>query len=217
VASPLRLRLQAEDGMTLTELAVVMGLLGVVLAALLGVLNSVEMGLARQDDRMQSNDQARLAASELDREIRSGNVFYDPASENDTAHGIYPGMSMRIYTQANGNVRTPSSQCVQWRIYNQQLQRRSWATTWRDDPTNLVSGWRVIADHIMNQTVSPQVPAFTLDTSQASYGGRIAKIVILANENPSSGRTVEIDESVTGRDTEYGYPNGVCSDIPPYP
>ena len=30
------------------------------------------------------------------------------------------------------------------------------------------------------------------------------------------GWTVRIQESVTGRNTEYGYPNNICTDIPPY-
>lgn len=202
--------------MTLVELLVAMSLLGVVITAFLGVLVSVQRGFERQSTRSQSNDQARLAVEELDREIRSGNVLYDPASESDSANGIYPGMSLRVYTQSNGNVRTPSSVCVQWRIASQTLERRQWATNWQDDPAALVSDWHIVADHIMNRIVNPQVAAFTLDQSQAAFGNRIVKIKILVNENPSNGQTVEIDQSVTGRDTEFGYPANICSSIPPY-
>jgi type II secretory pathway pseudopilin PulG len=202
--------------MSLVELLVSMSILGIVIAAFLGVLASVQMSYERQNARSQSNDQARLAVEEIDREIRSGNVLYDPASENDPTNGIYPGMSLRVYTQSNGNIHTPSSVCVQWRILNQQLQRRQWATNWQDNPDTLVSGWRIVADHIMNRTVNPQVTAFTLDQSQASFGNRIVKVKLVANENPAYGSNVEIDTSVTGRDTEFGYPVNVCSSIPPY-
>jgi hypothetical protein len=202
--------------MSLVELSFVVALLGVVLSGALAVLWSVQTGLMRQTDRSQSNDQVRLAIQELEKEIRSGNVFYDPSLENDASHGIYPNMAMRIYTQANGNIRNPSSRCEQWRIQNQQLQRRWWTTNWRDNPSVLVSGWTVIADHVVNQTASPPVPAFTLDTSQSSYGNRILNVAIVVNERSSSGANVETDTSITGRDTEYGYPATLCADIPPY-
>jgi type II secretory pathway component PulJ len=202
--------------MTLAELLVAMSILMIVIASFLGVLVSVQMNYERQSTRSQSNDQARLAVEQIDREVRSGNVLYDPANENDPANGIYPGMSLRVYTQSNGNVQTPSSVCVQWRILNQQLQRRQWTTNWQDSPSTLVSGWRVIANNIMNQTVTPQVTAFTLDKSQAAYGNRIVKLQIVANNNTSNGGNVEIDSSVTGRNTQFGYPVNVCSSIPPY-
>jgi prepilin-type N-terminal cleavage/methylation domain-containing protein len=212
----IRDRIHSDEGMTLVELLVAMSILGIVVMAFLGVMGSVQRGFERQSARSQSNDQARLAVEEIDREIRSGNVLYDPASESDPANGIAAGMSLRVYTQSNGNIRTPSSVCVQWRIQNQLLERRQWATNWLDDPDTLVSPWHTVADHIMNRTVSPAVTAFTLDQSQAQFGSRIVKIRILANENPSYGQTVEIDESVTGRDTEFGYPVNICSSIPPY-
>jgi hypothetical protein len=122
-------------------------------------------------------------------------------------------MAVRIYTQTNANLRNPGNRCVQWRIYNEQLQRRDWTTTWRTD--GVVSAWRVVAEHIVNQTLSPQIHAFELDPD-TSKGGRTLVITILANANSLHGEPVQITESITGRNTEYGYPNNVCSDIPPY-
>jgi len=57
--------------------------------------------------------------------------------------------------------------------------------------------------------------AFVQDNSLA-FGGRIINITIVANADPASGRNVVISDSVTGRNTEYGYPNNICSAIPPY-
>jgi prepilin-type N-terminal cleavage/methylation domain-containing protein len=214
----MRLRLAAEDGMTITELMVATVVLAVVLSIFLTVLVSMQNSFGRQAARSSSVDQARLAAEELDREIRSGNVLYNPALENDPQDGVYPSMSLRIYTQTNAGTRTPSFQCVQWRIVSDQLQRRSWApwSDWRESPETKVSSWRVVADHILNRSVSPQVPAFTLDTSQATFGNRIIRIAIVSNVTDSAAQPVEVDESVTGRNTEFGYPNNVCNDIPPY-
>jgi hypothetical protein len=211
----LRSRIRGEAGTTLVELVVVVSLLSFVLLVFTSVLGSVQRSFQRQASRTISNDQARLAVEEIDREIRSGNVFYDPASENDAAHGIYPGMALRVYSQTNATTRG-GNRCVQWRIQTEQLQRRDWAVNWRDSPSTLVSAWRVVAEGVRNQTVSPQVAVFTLDTSQATFGGRIIKVALLVNDNTTKGRTITIADSVTGRDTQFGYPNNICDDIPAY-
>src|SRR5207253_5872781 len=124
-----RRRLRLESGMTLAELMVTMSVLSVVLAMFLTILISVQNAVGRESDRSQSNDQARLAVEELDKEIRSGNVLYDPslagkAWSDDAANSIYPGMSLLVYTQTNAVTRNPGNRCVQWRINNGVLQRR---------------------------------------------------------------------------------------------
>jgi hypothetical protein len=122
-------------------------------------------------------------------------------------------MSMRVYSQANAPTRDPGNRCLQWRVLNSELTVRSWSVTWRTDGT--VSGWRVVADHVVNQSNSPQTPAFALDT-ESTKGSRTLVVNILVNQRPSSGRDVQIKSSVTGRNTGYGYPQDICSDIPPY-
>jgi type II secretory pathway pseudopilin PulG len=202
--------------MTLLELVVTIGLLSVVMAAIVPIMISVQASFGRESDRSQSNDQARLAVEELDREIRSGNVLYNPMSESDPANGIYPGMSLRIYTQTNAATRNPGNRCVQWRVIGGELQKRDWATTWRTD--GKVDGWRIVADHIVNQPnppTPPTTPVFQLDTDP-SKGGRSVIISVLVQQDSSSGKPVKIQLAVTGRNTEYGYPSSVCTDIPPY-
>ena len=140
-----------QDGVTLTELLVVLSLLGVVLPMLAALMISIQRTVVTEADRSQSNDQARLAVEGLDREIRSGNVLYDPQGETDAAHYIFPGMSLRVYTQSNATTRGPRNngeRCVQWRIkYHKyadtagtqllptsrqcyELQRRDWPKDW---------------------------------------------------------------------------------------
>ena len=188
--------------MTLVELVVTTAILGVVLTAVMSLLFTVQTAFTRQSNRSETNDQVRLAIEQLDREIRSGNLLYDPSTENDSPNGIFPGMALRVYTQNNATTRAPGNRCVQWRILNGQLQTRSWSTEWRDD--DIVEQWRIVATGIMNQSVSPQVAAFTiLDNTNTS-------------SNTTLGNTVKIQESVTGRNTSYGFPSSVCSDIPPY-
>jgi type II secretory pathway component PulJ len=219
-------RVRSEAGYTILEVAVVMLVMAIITGVFLAVLVSVQGSIGRVTARSDSNDQARLAMEELDREIRSGNVLYDPnvCPPNPAgtptcipAESIEPGMYLLIYTQTNASTRSPGNQCVQWRIHDEQLQRRSWSA----QDGQLVSGWRVVAERILNGSPasdpSKWVKAFVLDPA-AVYGGRIVNITILANGSQRSGTTVRIKESITGRNTEYGYPSNICTEhgIPDY-
>jgi type II secretory pathway component PulJ len=204
--------------MTLVELAVSMSMMVVVSVIFLTALTSVQRGVERQTDRTTTNDQIRLALQQLDHEIRSGNLLYDPQNESDPdpTHEVVPSMSLRIYTQANADIRNPGNQCVQWRITSAgELQSRRWATNWRDDPATLVTSFRVVAENVVNRDPSVNQPAFTLDPDPAK-GGRTIVVSLFVNANSNSGQNVNIKQSVTGRNTEYGYPSNVCADIPPY-
>jgi type II secretory pathway pseudopilin PulG len=213
---------------TLVELLVVISLFGVVTSLFLGVLVSVQNALGRQADRSSSNDQARLAVEELDREIRSGNVLgdptlgyacqpFNPAISNcaaiDTTNSINPGMSLLVYTQANAPTRQasglPGERCVQWRIklnsqknYN-ELQRREWSKD-----ASSPGPWSIVADHLINQSGTSS--AFAVDPLK-----RIVNISILVNQNSTSGSTARVDVSVEGRNTVYNYPIGVCLNASP--
>src|SRR5262249_35270602 len=100
-------RLREEQGFTLVAMTSALMLMLVVLVIFITVMVSVQGAVAKDQGRSASNDQARLAVEELDREIRSGNVLYDPSLENDPGNGIYPNMSLRIYTQSNADTRNP--------------------------------------------------------------------------------------------------------------
>jgi prepilin-type N-terminal cleavage/methylation domain-containing protein len=199
----------ADEGMTLVELMVTVALLSVVVGIFLSVLVSVQNHVAREERRQRANDQVRLAIQQLDREVRSGNVFRDPAAEpNNASLGqVGAGMGLRIYTQANADTRG-GSRCIQWRIAGGKLQSRDWTVSWRTD--GKVSDWRVVAEGIVNPSGTP---AFDLDTS-SNFGGRILNITFLVN--PGAGDSdVVVRASITGRNTQYGYPVSVCDDIPP--
>jgi prepilin-type N-terminal cleavage/methylation domain-containing protein len=212
----LALRLARDErGVTLLELMVAMGIMAVVITALLGVLGQALTSLSTQTIRSNDEDQARLAVEELDREIRSGNLLYDPALETGpVGSDVVGGMSMRVYTQTNADTRDPGNRCVQWRINSTgQLQRRDWSINWATD--GQVSGWRIVAENVVNRSLSPQVTAFSLDPDPTK-GGRTMIITLSVQTDADKGRAVQIRQSVTGRNTEYGYPNNICDDIPPY-
>ncbi len=202
----LRLRLHEEAGTSLLELLITITLLSVVSLIFLSIMVSVQQGVERELDRSNDNDQARLAIEELDRELRSGNVLYDPASEPAP---FAPNYSLRVYTQTNANTRNPGNRCVQWRIQDEELQRRDWAST---NPAGTASGWRVVAENVVN--VALATPAFVLDTDP-SKGGRLINVTIVTQTSGRSGNPVRIEASIGGRNTSYGYPVNVCGTIPP--
>ncbi|HEX6261605.1 MAG TPA: hypothetical protein VF097_02025 [Actinomycetota bacterium] len=197
-----RLR-KEQSGVTIPEVTIALSVMLLVAGAFLSVVISLQANLVRQQRRSENNDQARLAIEQLDREIRSGNVLYNPATEADPYYGL------RIYTQANAPTRTPSFQCVQWLIEDDQLKRRSWPP----NQPELAGSWRVVAEGIVNRTLGEE--AFQLDP-EPSKGNRTVMIKLTVNgdlpDDPAA--TIRIQTSLTGRNTSLGFSSDVCADLP---
>lgn len=202
-----------EAGMTLIEISITLLLLGITLGMLFQSLVSVQTSVERQLNRTSRNDRLRLALHAIERQVRSGNVFSDPATANDPANGIAPGMSVRVFTQADAD-STTDSVCIQWRIHDEKLESREWSPRWRTD--NNITGWRTVAEGIRNQTSSPSVPAFVLPTDP-EYGRRILEVTLVAEGEGTDDTVQRIESSITGRNTGFGYPVSICDDSPPYP
>jgi prepilin-type N-terminal cleavage/methylation domain-containing protein len=231
----LRSRVKSEAGFTLVEMLIAMSLLTIVMVVFLSALFASQTTVNRSTARSTSNDQARLALQELDKEVRSGNVLYDPSNCPPPpvspggpptcfpSDGITQNMSLLVYTQTNANSRNPGNQCVQWRITQpdanglSELQRRAWSVNWQSD--GFVFGWRDVADNIVNRQppAGSATAAFTLDPA-ASFGSRVVQVTILTNGDPANTEspTVTNTAAITGRNTEYGYPSNICTTIPPY-
>jgi prepilin-type N-terminal cleavage/methylation domain-containing protein len=208
-----------EEGFTLVETLVSMAIFAVVLVIFLTTFTVVQTAAQREEDKSRNNDQARLAMEELDREIRSGNVLYDPASE------ILPGLMLRIYTQSNAPTRRSLPDyasgyvCRLWRIdESQELQTRYWP---QNHPEK-ASPWRTVASGIVNGLVAGSGScsetnscAFSLDQDPNTYD-RTVEIMLLVNEDHAHHPedTVRIESSITGRNTSYGFPANVCSETP---
>jgi len=193
-----------ERGMSLAELMVTVGILSVVMAAVLGIMASVQSGVNRQIKLATSLDQAHLASVQLDREIRSATAMSVPGGSN--------GMEFNAYTQTNvttGQRATPM--CVQWRVSGQTLQSRMWPYPAGAGPYL----WRSVATNIVNQTPTenPGTPAPMFDIP-AGYGGRLVEVTVLANANPHSAanpggsRTdATVQTYLTGRNIAVGSVN----------
>jgi prepilin-type N-terminal cleavage/methylation domain-containing protein len=197
-----------EEGMSLVELLVAMMILGIVAAVFATTLSSVQRVVSQTDSRTQNNTQARLAIEELDREIRSGNVLYDPGSGADAFYRF------KIYTQSNAPTRDPAPGyvCRLWRITSTyDLQTRFWPPNQPEDAT----AWRTVATGVVNRALSPQVRAFALDPDP-NKGGRTVNIVLMMNNDLANrpNETVKVQSSLTGRNTSYGFPISVCNSEP---
>jgi prepilin-type N-terminal cleavage/methylation domain-containing protein len=214
-------RARTEEGMTLVEVLVAMFIMSIVVLVFTNVLASVQRGVAREDSLSQTLDQARLALQQIDREMRSGNVLYDPALENapggvtSCSSDCQPQYTLRVYTQSNADTRAVSGtsgyRCVLWKISGQKLMTRWWPPL---DPSD-ASTWRVVATGIVNRDLSPKEPAFALD-SDPLKGGRTLNIKFAVNSDLThrSTQTARIQASLTGRNTSYGYPGNVCLQTP---
>ena len=211
-----RERFRDDAGMTLPEIMVTMMIMGTVMVIVGSVLASVQRSVAKEDTLSQSLDQARLAIQELDKEMRSGNVLYDPALEKSvatggigTCTGCQAGYTLRVYTQTNADTRG-TYRCVLWKIDDsQQLMTRWWPPS---DPSD-ASAWRIVATGVVNRTLSTS--AFTLDPDTLK-GGRTLNVVYAVNSSYSTRptQTVKVQSSLTGRNTSYGYPANVCQTTP---
>ena len=191
--------------MTLVEVLVSMTIFAVVLTLAYAALISVSRQTADTTARSDAVDEARLGLAHMDRQIRSGNVLYDPAQE--AALG-FP-MSMRIYTQANAE-----NKCVQWQITDGVLQMRSWSPDW-PAAGSTKTDWQVIARDVVNDPSDPADRPFVLTSGVTSYAPRSVDVLLRVVSPKARGGLVEVTTSLTGRNTIYGYDSNICDTIPP--
>lgn len=200
----LRRRMRDQAGFTLVEVLITAALLAVVTTMYLSSLWTIQRGYTRTELRSRGSDAARAAIQQLDREVRSGNLIYDPAAEGPGGNEFYV---LRVQTQANGPTRTPPTQCVRWRVLDQKLERQSYQVV--GGMASVISGWRTIADGIVNRDVSPAVPAFAMASE-----GRTVNMVLLANANLASAnsQTIRLETTVAIRNSIPG--SDPCSPTP---
>lgn len=193
---------------------VVTALLGLVLGVVDGALVTYQKLVGRVTDRSTTNNQLSLAVQQLANQIRSANVLYPTTGSTSPFYGTYPSSSvpaaMVIYTQAYADNMSVQNRCVEWRLTKGtngygSLQTRYWST----DMTTVTS-WTTVASGV---AAGPN-GAFTLD-STSLYGDRLVDIDLEGYTTASQAQPVEVQESVEGRDSEYGYPSSVCDTAPP--
>jgi type II secretory pathway component PulJ len=200
-----------EQGVTLVETLVAMIIFSGVMALLVGVIVDATRNMQRIQARTDTIDQSRLALMDIDRQVRSGDVLYNPAADPDPTAAAMNVPSaqtwqMRIFTQTNGVQR-----CVQWQVIGGVLRSRSWTPTWQTD--GLVSPWHIAGRGIVN--TSTQSP-FALRGAGASsaYQSRLLDVSLYVQSKAIGGRPVLVSSSLAGRNTVYGIDGGICTPVP---
>ena len=203
-----------DEGWTLIELMVSMSIFIALLTIVFSLLVTMSQQTADNMSRAQQVAEVRLGLSQIDRQVRSGNVISDP-SVADVNSGVPAYYSLRVYTQTDG-----TNQCVQWRVIfpsglltGGELQFRSWPTTWLS--TGGVTAWRVVARDL----VMPTPPTDTPFQRVTAPAGSIAQSVqvtlqVKAPGSRSASAPTVIATVLTGRNTIFGYPADECAAVP---
>ena len=134
--------------------------------------------------------------AEIDRQVRSGNLLYNPTSETGTIDpfGVAAsGYMFRVYTQAKFSPND-DPRCSLWVIDDEQRLLYRW---WPVLDPDAATEWRVIAEGIVNRNVSS--PAFTLDAT-----GRTVTVSLKSNADYAA--RPERDPDVQGSRSPDGTP-----------
>lgn len=206
-----------DAGVTLIELLITMIVL--VMGSVLAL--QVTVGLVRnlREVRLYSDTLAavRLGLGSMERQIRSGDVLFNPVSEaainpDCAAWGTQSGSCMRVYTQVDGLKR-----CVQWQIVADPavagtalMRSRSFSPTWSTDGD--VGAWRTVARGLTPPSAA--VAPFTLSSTSSAYSNRLLSVRLIALDAGRSGRDTTIETALSGRGTVYGGDASLCSPGP---
>ena len=202
-----------DEGWTLIELMVSMSIFIALLTIVFSLLVTMSQQTADNMSRAQQVAEVRLGLSQIDRQVRSGNVISDP-SVVDVNSGVPAYYSLRVYTQTDGTNR-----CAQWRVIfpsgpptGGELQFRSWQTDWLS--TGVVTAWRVVARDLVAPT--PTDAPFQRVAAPASSIAQSVQVTLWVKgpgSRSASAPTV-IASVLTGRNTIFGYPADECAAVP---
>lgn len=194
-------RLRADGGMTLVEIMVAGLVSAVLLAAVAAILVTVQRVVNDEQTRSTGNDQVRLAVEQLDRELRSATMIY-----RVDAHSLIAA--------TRSNEPTAGRRCIQWRVLDGKLERQAWPI---GNPS-AASGWRVVAEHVVNREPSVAETTFELVGATTAEGGATVEVTILANQNLGTdpGATVGVQTTIHGRNVDLG-PEATPAPNPPIP
>ncbi len=209
-----------EGGFTLVELLVSMTIFSVLMAMILSLMITMMYQAKDNLGRQRAVEQGRLGLSQIDRQIRSGNLILDPLNDGVAESGVPANYSLRIYTQEGGD-----DMCVQWRVkfppdseYG-ALEYREW----EPDDTSTATSWSRVASNLVAPsatfaaTDSQSWPPFWVDTTlpTGTDAQNIRITLRLSDPDAKTGSKPQVLTSViTGRNTVYGYPSLTCNVVP---
>jgi len=209
-----------EDGFTLVELLVSMTIFSVLMAIILSLMTTMMYQAKDNLGRQRAVEQGRLGLSQIDRQIRSGNLILDPSLEGPAEADVPKNYSLRIFTQEGG-----VDMCVQWRVkfYDAskfgQLEYREW----RPADTTSVTPWSRVASNVVAPTAAFSAgdpkswPPFWVDTNLPTGTDAQNIRVTLRMSDPDAktgSKPQTLTSVITGRNTVFGYPSITCNVVP---
>lgn len=201
-------RLRREDGITLAEVVIAMAIMSVVMLVFTSTLAGMQRAIVEQDVRSQLGDEARIVLQSIDRQVRSGNLLYDPSAEAGTVDpfGVSAsGYLFRVYTQAQFG-GDEDTRCAAWFVDD---ERRLLYRHWPPLDEAAATDWQVIATGIVNRDEAEE--PFVVDAT-----GRTLTVDFRVNpdleQQPEATQT--FTAALTGRNTSFGYPSNLCQDLP---
>jgi len=193
-----------EDGFSLVEILVAMGMAMTVLAL---VAASLAVDLKSSNNSVsvnRENQLANIALLQIQHQATAANVIFNPATEGTKAgNGIPKGFSLRLLT-----VTGSGTTCEQWRVVTTKLELRSWP----DGQASQVSAWRTVITGIANPATQPP---FTLDSTPA-YGNRILKVDLEVRDGGPSVPPTRVATSFSATDAQFFSPTDTqfCTPTP---
>ncbi len=219
-----------DSGMTLAELLVTMAIFGVLMAIVMSVMINLTYMSKDSLARSQAIAEARLGLSQIDRQVRSGNVILNPEDEDEVTSGVPRFFSMRIYTQENDN-----PQCAQWRVIDHDgdkygdLEFRTWDP--RYPVVEDVQPWSAVAHNLVAMPSEPPEsaadiklndvttwPPFWVNAGASGNTAAQSVRITLRVKDPSErseALPTTVTTTVTGRNTVYSGATVGCSEAPP--
>jgi len=196
-----------EEGFSLVEIMVAMGVAMIVLAL---VAMSLAVDLKTSNNSVavnRENQLADVALLQIQRQTSAADLIFNPATEGAKAGtGIPPGFSLRILT-----VTRSGTTCEQWRVVTTRLELRSWPDL--STGTLSVSQWKTVITGVTNPSTQPP---FVL-ASTASYDHRVLNVVLEVRSGGPSIPSTRVATSFSATNAQFFSPTDTqfCTPTPP--
>lgn len=176
-----------DEGLTLIELLVAMGIFTVVLAVFMSGVVAMTSSTVRAQDVTDSGDSLRRAFQTLDKQIRYASSINSAGTGASGAHYV------EFLTTAVPAGEAPV--CTQWRF--SPSARELAYRTWRDSPSASRTDWRVVSHDVRNATSGADArPPFRLDFARDA---RVRQQLVVSLD---VGRGEAGADALTGADVE---------------
>ncbi|WP_084037789.1 hypothetical protein [Demequina sp. NBRC 110053] len=157
-----RWRDKGDEGFSVIELVVTMGIFTTVLVVFLAAVVSMSQTTARAQATSDSASDIRTVFQRLDKEVRYASEINAPGTAGGDVYVEY---------LVPATVATSEELCVQWRLETDamELQRRTWPPA---DP-DAVTGWATMVTNLRNDLTDPAQAPFIRHSAGTTADGKV--------------------------------------------